>query len=185
MKSLARFVAILTLAWAGAANAGPISWFNLEWEEDNGDGTASGMLAIDESKLSNPGSRSDNIDESVIDIFPDFMLTIGGGSAYSGVSFERPEFGQVFLEIFTPGVDLTQELFGQGVVFDFNFFNALDATTGASANGANLNRFDLRAFQGSVETYQLVSFAPKAVPLPSTLALFTLGLLAMRRRITA
>lgn len=162
--------ACLVVVSAGRANA-QIVTLDLQWSGASfgNSASATGTITIDESLMNNPGF-------SVTTFVTDFSITVTGASAGNG-TFTLADFSSIFLNTGGGTLDFTQDLIGQptpglpwgpGGAGDFNFFNS----NALAPSGFVI--FQIRP-SGSSDILQLTSFAPSAVPEPSTFAMLAIG----------
>lgn len=161
--------------------------------------SATGTITIDESQLINPGFTQQDINPFVTA----FSLTVSGASAGNGTfglsDYVPVGFFGFFIDTNGGTLEFTKELVGQptdidpfGTSFDgsggdFNFF----VNDAGFANGAptGTSFFQITTAAGAGDSLHLTSFAPAAVPEPSSSAAFACGalglgglLIAARRR---
>jgi len=150
---------ILTAASAVSAFASPQSVF-FTYREPAGTAVASGYITFETTLISNPGNNTITLpDPSVLAI----SLTVSGATSGNG-TYTMADFGQVFFNTGTVGLDLSKPLIGQsagggfiwgtctgGNCGDLNFFGiAAPAPTGTfwfalTADGGAANTMNLAA----------------------------------------
>jgi hypothetical protein len=179
----------LLVATAGPGKADTV--FDLAWSGAafGNDASATGTITLNLADIKNPGTT----EQDVTPFVTDFSITVTGASSGDG-TFNFSDFNgappsQVggFYIITGGTLDFSSQLVGQstpegpwaskhdGSTGDFNIFN----------NGTDLNApegtffFQLTTADGNGDNMYLTSFAPAAVPEPSSLILLSTALLGI------
>ncbi len=174
-----RTIVLLALLWGGAANAALIG-YNFDWT-GNGGYSAEGMITVDDtfSIASADGLGATNgIESLMVDFFdPSNTLIQSTTNVAGGISTYNFLF--VRFDTVLGDFDFSVDNFF-GLAFDIGADPGFFLVQGSASGGqVVLTTGNLTGVDRGGE----IIVTPKAVPLPSTLALLFFGLLALRRRI--
>jgi hypothetical protein len=161
MKTITRFVAVLGLTWAGWAGAVPIA-YNYDDTgavQENPGAAGTGMFTFD--------LPSDTLSGS-------FVVFNATGVMDDGIGLVEP---WAFVTLFVASDVLFLSIF-DGVAL--SFVRAAQASTYGLASFTDAASAWALVVDNPLQGFEGVSISPKGVPLPSTLALFALGLAGLR-----